>query len=280
MSRYANTFKSHLKSLTIGGIASAMIACSILFASIPDASGAVTACYNKATGALRVVDVGKGQGCLLTESLLSWNHQGVPGPPGLPGTNGTPGTNGVDGVSVIAQALSPGDPNCPSGGSKFTSVNGDTFACNGANGTSASGSTFSGELQPNQDMEHILDNGLIVGANCSATGGLFGGPSMRIGVGDFTLTTFDFRMRVIAGTITDATGIRPFVGGDFEGVSGPAQLPLTEAITAQVQGTTRIDVIAAPDDDLNNLRRISVMARLGRDDVCRFVGTSNPVGGQ
>jgi hypothetical protein len=36
---------------------------------------------------------------------------------------------------VTSSALPSGDANCPNGGSRFTSASGDTFACNGADGT-------------------------------------------------------------------------------------------------------------------------------------------------
>ena len=51
--------------------------------------------------------------------------------PGAPGQNGA---NGKDGQSVTSTALSPGDPNCATGGSSFTSASGTTYACNGATG--------------------------------------------------------------------------------------------------------------------------------------------------
>ena len=53
-----------------------------------------------------------------------------------PGTGGArpgrDGEDGADGISVTSVALVPGaDPNCPLGGSKFTSASGVTYACNG-----------------------------------------------------------------------------------------------------------------------------------------------------
>ena len=53
---------------------------------------------------------------------------------GPAGTSGTNGTNGTNGVSVSSSSVAPGDANCPDGGSRFTSVSGSTFACNGAPG--------------------------------------------------------------------------------------------------------------------------------------------------
>jgi hypothetical protein len=59
---------------------------------------------------------------------ISWNQTG---PPGQNGTNGT------NGVSVTSTALTTGDPHCPDGGSSFTSSNGTTYSCNGADGSDA-----------------------------------------------------------------------------------------------------------------------------------------------
>lgn len=65
--------------------------------------------------------------------------QGPMGPAGPPGPAGGPqgptGPAGSPGQSVAATALLAGDdPNCPGGGTRFTSVSGVTYACNGAPG--------------------------------------------------------------------------------------------------------------------------------------------------
>ena len=60
---------------------------------------------------------------------------GPTGPQGLMGPAGPAGAAGADGQSVTGTTLLPGDPTCPKGGSKFTSVSGDTYACNGAPGS-------------------------------------------------------------------------------------------------------------------------------------------------
>jgi hypothetical protein len=62
--------------------------------------------------------------------------QGVQGLQGLPGTQGSQGgagTPGTNGTSVTSSVEPPG-ANCPDGGSKFVSVSGNTFACDGATG--------------------------------------------------------------------------------------------------------------------------------------------------
>jgi hypothetical protein len=93
---------------------------------------------------------------LLKEVAITWNQvgsqgpqgiqgkqgiQGLPGTNGSNGSNGTNGINGKDGVGVTAVALAPGDANCPTGGSAFTSASGITYACNGAPGVNGTNGT-------------------------------------------------------------------------------------------------------------------------------------------
>jgi hypothetical protein len=87
--------------------------------AIPGANGVIQGCYAPQDNySLRVTSTTCPRGTV----PLSWNQQG---PQGTPGTNGT---------SVTSSALNNGDPNCPNGGSSFTSASGTTYACNGAKG--------------------------------------------------------------------------------------------------------------------------------------------------
>ncbi len=93
-------------------------------------------CYKKNDGQLRIVN--QGDPCLPSESSISWNKVGSSGSPGAPGPSGPQGPagpagrDGTPGVSVLSSPLKEGDdPNCPNGGSLFTSVRGVTYACNG-----------------------------------------------------------------------------------------------------------------------------------------------------
>lgn len=64
-------------------------------------------------------------------------EQGPQGPQGLPGAQGPQGVQGPQGApgeSVVGQSLSPGDANCPAGGSAFSLDAGTTYACNGLPG--------------------------------------------------------------------------------------------------------------------------------------------------
>jgi hypothetical protein len=49
----------------------------LALAAIPAASGAISACYAKSNGALRVIDPSLGQTCAGTELPLTWNAHGV-----------------------------------------------------------------------------------------------------------------------------------------------------------------------------------------------------------
>jgi hypothetical protein len=62
---------------------------------------------------------------------ISYLCNGKDGRDGTDGRNGTNGTDGHDGVDV-AGAPEPAGTNCANGGSKFTSVSGVTYACNGS----------------------------------------------------------------------------------------------------------------------------------------------------
>jgi hypothetical protein len=96
----------------------------------------ITACFKPSNGTLYLVGDGSNRsGCQPGDQPISWNAQGPAGPAGSTGPPGLPGADGEDGedgVSVTSVALAPGaDPNCPLGGSKFTSASGVTYACNG-----------------------------------------------------------------------------------------------------------------------------------------------------
>ena len=75
----------------------------------------ITACFKPSNGTLYLVGDGSRRAdCQPGDRPISWNAQGPPG------------------VGVTSVALAPGaDPNCPLGGSKFTSASGATYACNG-----------------------------------------------------------------------------------------------------------------------------------------------------
>src|SRR5713226_9013862 len=64
-----------------------LVAGAVAFADIPDGS-VVHACYEKATGRVRVVD---NKGCQDAERKITWNERGPEGPRGEPGPAGAKG---------------------------------------------------------------------------------------------------------------------------------------------------------------------------------------------
>ena len=157
----------------------------------------INACFKPSNGTLYLLGDGTGRNaCQPGDIPISWNTAGVNGQDGVSvtsaalapgddaacptggskftaangvsyacngsdGTNGQDGQNGRDGndgVNVTSQALAPGDdPACPNGGSKFTSANGTTYACNGSNGQD--GQNFSGTFQsPNGQYRLVVND--------------------------------------------------------------------------------------------------------------------------
>ena len=81
----------------------------------------INACFKPSNGTLYLLGESSGRHeCQPGDIPISWNTSGV---------------NGQDGISVTSQPLAPNEnAACPNGGSKFTAVNGDSYACNGTNG--------------------------------------------------------------------------------------------------------------------------------------------------
>lgn len=67
----------------------------LVYASIPDASGVIHACYGRA-GSIRIIDTAREQ-CRSGEQLLSWNQIGPQGPEGTSGPEGPAGPIGPEG---------------------------------------------------------------------------------------------------------------------------------------------------------------------------------------
>ena len=133
-----------------GGVAGAIVAGTVAFASTHDATpNVINACYKPSNGTLYIVGRQSDRdGCQPHDLAIAWNVRGVPGPQGPQGPQGDVGPTGPqggkgqDGVSVVSTALAPGDdPACVNGGTKLVSANGTTYACNGRNGTNGANGT-------------------------------------------------------------------------------------------------------------------------------------------
>src|SRR5262245_45779115 len=75
-------------------IAVGLAAGGIAYASIPDSTGAIRACYKTIGGALRVIDPSAGGSCSPSEMALSWNQSGLKGATGAQGLIGPIGATG------------------------------------------------------------------------------------------------------------------------------------------------------------------------------------------
>lgn len=131
--------KKHLLTAVVSALAASAIAGGIAWASIPDTGSVYRACMLNGIGTIRLIDKSLPSTNLMShctdkETEVSWNQKGQDGKDGINGTNGTNGTDGKDGFSVTSATVNAGDPSCADGGSKFTAVNGVTYACNGAPG--------------------------------------------------------------------------------------------------------------------------------------------------
>jgi hypothetical protein len=78
--------KVHVKSrrrlvALAAAVAGLALVGGIAYAVIPDSSGVIHGCFKTASGALRVIDPST-TSCLPSETAISWNQVGPPGPPG------------------------------------------------------------------------------------------------------------------------------------------------------------------------------------------------------
>ncbi|WP_329580401.1 hypothetical protein [Streptomyces sp. NBC_01361] len=103
----------------IGGVA---------HADIPGAGGVYTGCYNRSTGALRVIDFEAGQRCRSGELTVRWNQTGPTGPTGPKGDIGPQGPQGIQGPKGDTGATGPsGTADIVQGGGPTVSVSPGAF---------------------------------------------------------------------------------------------------------------------------------------------------------
>jgi hypothetical protein len=92
-------------------IAGALLAAGgIAYATIPDSSGVIHACYKTTQGTLRVIDTGNAQTCSSSETPLNWSQtgpQGQQGPQGPQGPTGPSDVYSVDGYGQPVKGISP-----------------------------------------------------------------------------------------------------------------------------------------------------------------------------
>jgi Collagen triple helix repeat (20 copies) len=107
----------------VAGFAVLIVGGGVALATIPSSSGVVNGCYNKTSGALRVIDPAAAN-CSNGESPLNWNQtgpqglqgpQGPAGPKGDKGDKGDQGLTGSQGAKGDAGAQGPAGPTGPQG---------------------------------------------------------------------------------------------------------------------------------------------------------------------
>jgi hypothetical protein len=155
------------------------------------------------------------------------------------GAKGNPGPKGNPGVSITSAPLQPGDAQCPSGGSKFTSASATTFACNGAKGNTgppgeaAVTGTLAGPVKTTSSGEVDL-----------------GFPAVNVQLGSSGLVA-------IWATATMHSSIS---GGSPEvGMSGP----LGTQLLASSNGKTNTTLYTVPDSHVGTTDALSGMIIIG-----------------
>lgn len=78
------------------GIAALLVGGGVALATIPGSGGAISGCYAKKDGSLRVIDASS-DACKTGESALAWNQTGAQGPKGDAGPQGPKGDAGPQG---------------------------------------------------------------------------------------------------------------------------------------------------------------------------------------
>jgi hypothetical protein len=184
---------------------------ALAFASIPDSGSAVFhGCYNKTSGALRVVDPAKSgtQGkCASSEVAITWSQTG---PQGAPGPSGAPGAPGVAPVNAVMMLRD-----------QIVRLN-VTHAC-------------VMEAQPpfGADLSYcdLHDTSLTDGANWQSlnfTGANLSGVSISGGVSGGSFISLNFRFANLRGATLDGTfqnlavQFADLTGATFTGTVAPA----------------------------------------------------------
>jgi hypothetical protein len=77
------------------------VVAGVAWATIPDGTGTIHACYSASDKSLRVIDTG---GCAKGEAPVSWNQNAVQGPQGPQGNQGPQGDTGPQGLAGLTYA--------------------------------------------------------------------------------------------------------------------------------------------------------------------------------
>jgi len=92
--------------IVTAALAALAVAGGAAYVTIPDGGGVINGCYNRQSGALRVIDTASA-GCRAAEIAISWSQSG---PQGLTGPQGPTGPQGVKGPQGDVGPLGPSGP--------------------------------------------------------------------------------------------------------------------------------------------------------------------------
>ena len=101
--------------VVVNAVVLSLIGGAVAFGSIPASNGTITACYDKSTKVLRVIDAAK-ETCKQNEQTISWSQtgpagsQGSIGPQGATGLQGPSGPTGPEGVKGETGSQGPVGP--------------------------------------------------------------------------------------------------------------------------------------------------------------------------
>lgn len=135
--------KTSRRAFLLALVAFALAAGGVAYATIPGSNGTINGCYEKRTGALRVIDADAGAKCTSFETPISWNQQGQKGPTGPAGpagADGAPGPTGATGAQGPTGEQGPkgdtgpaGPTGLPGPSDLYATRQRDTVAVTGAN---------------------------------------------------------------------------------------------------------------------------------------------------
>jgi hypothetical protein len=92
-----------LGSLLVGVLIVLALGVGTVYAAIPNGNGKYSACLDKATGAVRLINYPKVGTCPAGEKLINWNAKGPAGPQGVQGPKGDQGAQGAQGAAGITK---------------------------------------------------------------------------------------------------------------------------------------------------------------------------------
>ena len=179
--RIARTFgrRSVRLPLATGLIGILALSGGLVYAAIPSSDGLIHACYQTATGQLRVIDAAAGQTCRDNERTISWSEQGPQGdqgPEGLKGDTGLTGATGPQGPQGDTGATGATGPQGPQGATGATGATGPQGPAGGVSGyeivsvtVERSASPFSSATAACPDGKSVLGGGYFLNAAASVT---------------------------------------------------------------------------------------------------------------